>query len=737
MRRSSSRFSYSLSSLLVIGVVLMAFLFSSCDISLKIPRIPSLKKSAPKREFSDELARALLNIESAHVIAEEGKIFIHWDERFVEKEKVEETLNEVFTTFSSIAEKVSISISGEGDTAVQKIIARLLSFSDGQERVSYKAHITYEKTNSTLNGEFVFPSIYSKLITDDFVERQRELYTSRYRSTTDGSAEEVSFKELLFALAAYGSLPEEVQDQLVGTKEKLDDLLAISDASADLTISVSLDQAQKGIFSGSELDGLDKFYTINLFDEDGSVFSYDTLESGSTLLLTMEASPRDGNNLPPFTTALILKVTTISLKGAPFELYTIEDALHIAGERTIFVRFNTTFATPSVAEMVYGGTVHSIGREQTVVLPFDGVLSSNVNSVPSGHKNAGPIKRASEHVRLTIPSAVTVGVKGTMIVNSRRAANATKFQGHVTGSDYAVLHVEEGASLHVENQGELYALGFIEGTGEVTVHSGGTLHEGLFISSFRGGTASSKIEEKVFPFDQYTVSQIEVPLNIEAGGTYNAKSVVWASYKYHHGDLTLVGDGGIIQINNGAVKKVYDKNTGHNTLTLTGEGSLNNTSVQVGGIIASTLGRAILFDGTWHFVIQNGNQFTIKAKAALLPASSLTIKKGAKVVIQKGGELTIFNNGLTYVDDYNTYPNGETEHYYRNPVTLGYTANTPAKVDNRGTLIVEEEAGIAGVVGGSGVVTLDDKAIKEYEFYRVEGSADSAKAVAVSVVYPE
>jgi hypothetical protein len=500
MRRSSNKFYYSLSSLLVIGIVLMAFLFSSCDISLKIPRIPSLKKSAPKREFSDELARALLNIESAHVIAEEGKIFIHWDERFVEKEKVEETLNEVFTTFSSIAEKVSISISGEGDTAVQKIIARLLSFSDGQERVSYKAHITYEKTNSTLNGEFVFPSIYSKLITDDFVERQRELYTSRYRSTTDGSAEEVSFKELLFALAAYGSLPEEVQDQLVGTKEKLDDLLAISDASADLTISVSLDQAQKGIFSGSELDGLDKFYTINLFDEDGSVFSYDTLESGSTLLLTMEASPRDGNNLPPFTTALILKVTTISLKGAPFELYTIEDALHIAGERTIFVRFNTTFATPSVAEMVYGGTVHSIGREQTVVLPFDGVLSSNVNSVPSGHKNAGPIKRASEHVRLTIPSAVTVGVKGTMIVNSRRAANATKFQGHVTGSDYAVLHVEEGASLHVENQGELYALGFIEGTGEVTVHSGGTLHEGLFISSFRGGTASSKIEEEVFPF---------------------------------------------------------------------------------------------------------------------------------------------------------------------------------------------------------------------------------------------
>jgi hypothetical protein len=388
------------------------------------------------------------------------------------------------------------------------------------------------------------------------------------------------------------------------------------------------------------------------------------------------------------------------------------------------------------------------------VLPYEETLSSGINDIPKKldqdgnviHVTAGHITGSGGYVRLTVPEGITIDLKGRLVVNAKRAAYATKFQGHVTGKNYSVLNLDENSKINVEYRGELYALGFVEGEGEIEVESGGYVYEGMFISSFRGGTATSRIEEYVFPFDQFTVMQIESPLIINSGGNYIAKALVWVSSKYRSGDFALVGPSALFRLddaNGTTLDKSFDRDTGHVTFTFNGTGSINNGSVKVGSISASTTGRAIPFDGTWHFVVSAGSTLGIDAKVALLPGSSLTIESGAVVVVKEGtdeergwNELTIFSD-RSYQDGYNEYPNATVKNYYRKVPDLDYAFDSKARVLNSGTIEIEKNSGIAGHVTNSevGNISWHADAKKSYGFYIVEGSVDTANAKKITVTY--
>ena len=64
----------------------------------------------------------------------------------------------------------------------------------------------------------------------------------------------------------------------------------------------------------------------------------------------------------------------------------------------------------------------------------------------------------------------------------------------------------------------------------------------MFVKSFRGGTATSLVYSNVFPFDQYTVNNIEVDMIIHSGASYTAKALIYASSSYTTGEVKLVGN---------------------------------------------------------------------------------------------------------------------------------------------------------------------------------------------------
>ena len=754
--------------LLVFFVSLLLIFFSSCDLHITIP---SVKKPKKKSDLLTALKNQFTTIQGATITLSGDDIVFYFEDP-IDAEYLKTTMRSVFDKFTVVTDDWSISIKGtvySPQKVADELMKRIGEFSHiWEEEVSYSAQVTYKGYPFNLSGEFVFQDIHTKLLsTEKLAEFYRDAYLATHRSTIELRTEDVGFENatsVIKALSDHDRLLEISQDLLTAEKKHLEDLLgAIQNKATDeenqlisswryppksYIVEIPFtyfNNPKTDLLSYIDVEGLRQTHTLAFYDKDGNSETLYPSDGASTFIVYMEATPKN-DSVDPISGEVIIKIGSVSIKKKGTTLYTIEDAIEIAGYDEIFVRYNTSFASKDVAERVYGKSTHRIGSPTTVVLPYDGSLSSGVDDTP-GNDTAGPITRLKEYVRLTVPEGITISLKGRLVVNAKRAANATKFQGHVTGTNYSVLNLEENSTVNVEYRGELYALGFVEGEGTIEVESGGYVYEGLFISSFRGGTASSRIEEYVFPFDQFTVMQIESPLIINRGGNYIAKALLWVSSKYRTGDLALVGPSAIFRLDdtNGTVQKSFDRDSGHVTFTFNGNGSINNGSVQVGSISASTTGRAIPFDGTWHFVVSTASTLTIDAKVALLPGSSLTVKSGAAVVVKEGtgeekgrNELTIFSD-RSYQDGYNGYPNDTVKNYYRKTPDLSYSSTSKAEVRNFGTITIEKNSGIAGHVTNSGVgcISLHADAKRSYGFYIVEGSANTANAKKITVTYHE
>ena len=110
------------------------------------------------------------------------------------------------------------------------------------------------------------------------------------------------------------------------------------------------------------------------------------------------------------------------------------------------------------------------------------------------------------------------------------------------------------------------------------------------------------------------------------------------------------------------------------------------------------------------------------------------MRNNARVTVKSPNTFTIFK--WAYKDDYNNYPNAGITDYYRHQVELEYSAESEAYVINEGTLIIEKGAGIAGKVEGV-EPDIKEGALREYMFYRVEGSAKTALPVEYEVGYSQ
>ena len=139
----------------------------------------------------------------------------------------------------------------------------------------------------------------------------------------------------------------------------------------------------------------------------------------------------------------------------------------------------------------------------TLLIPFDeaGTLYTDA---PAAIRTAP----ASKPFRtLTMSEGSSITVNGAISLGGRYFAAAGSQQGRPVG-DYGYIKMADNSSITVKNGGNLYAWGFISGSGSVLAESGATVYEFYQIADFRGGTASSGMHHGVFPFSQYFVQNI-------------------------------------------------------------------------------------------------------------------------------------------------------------------------------------------------------------------------------------
>ena len=302
----------------------------------------------------------------------------------------------------------------------------------------------------------------------------------------------------------------------------------------------------------------------------------------------------------------------------------------------------------------------------TLLIPFDAAGTLYTDS-PAAIRTT-PASKAFR--TLTMSEGTSITVNGAISLGGRYFAAGGSQQGRPVG-DYGYIKMADNSSITVKNGGNLYAWGFISGSGSVLAESGATVYEFYQIADFRGGSASSNMGNKVFPFSQYFVQNIEVPLTLNAGANEKVFSGVYAMSTTYTTSINFIGNNGMFKVVSGSFTKDYDEKTDRLVLSVNGKAELNTLSLKLAGMSVNSASYVLPITNNISINIQSGN-VTINQDTALLAGVEVSITDGADLTVSSGKNVYIYDG-----DEWNS------DNFVWGPCKFKSVAYAPGKAYNR------------------------------------------------------
>ena len=306
------------------------------------------------------------------------------------------------------------------------------------------------------------------------------------------------------------------------------------------------------------------------------------------------------------------------------------------GDAVTYARANGQSRITLAADGSISGT-YTIPAGITLLIPFD-AAGTLYTDAPEAIRTT-PASKAFR--TLTMSEGTSITVNGAISLGGRYYAAAGGGQGCSVG-DYGYIKMAGNSSITVKNGGNLYAWGFISGSGSVLAESGATVYEFYQIADFRGGSASSAMGNKVFPFSQYFVQNIEVPLTLNAGANEKVYTGVYAMRNTYTTSINFIGNSGMFKVESGSFTKDYDEKTDRLVFTVNGEAALNTLSLKLAGADVNSANYVLPITNNITINIQSGN-VTINQDAALLAGVEVNIAEGAGLTVAKGKNIYIYD----------------------------------------------------------------------------------------------
>ena len=340
---------------------------------------------------------------------------------------------------------------------------------------------------------------------------------------------------------------------------------------------------------------------------------------------------------------------------------------------------------PATIALVSSGAIagsYTIPSGVTLLIPFDEAKTCYTTTpAPTTSQEGAKVFRT-----LTMSEGASLTVNGAISVGGQYYAAPGGGQGRIVGP-YGYIKMESGSTIDVKSGGALYAWGFVSGSGAVTVQSGGSVYEWYQILDFRGGSASSEMGNKVFPFSQYAVQNVEVPLTLHAGASETVYTAVYAMRKINPTSIPFIGDNGMFKLTSGSLTKAYDGATDRIIYTINGEAELNSLNLKLAGASVSSSSYVLPLTNNMTINLVTGSKLTINQTAALLPGVETTIAKDAELVVSSGKSIYIYDrdewiaNAYTCKGNFCAVGYAPGKNYNRSVKDL-----IDAKVDVNGTL---------------------------------------------------
>ena len=312
-------------------------------------------------------------------------------------------------------------------------------------------------------------------------------------------------------------------------------------------------------------------------------------------------------------------------------------------------------------------------KQSTVILSKSGTYDKS-STVPSGMTLLIPFDDANtvyttapEYVQteetpvayrtLTLKSGASITVNGSISVSGKHFTATTAFCNKPTGP-YGHIKTEAGSKITLNSGANLYAWGYITGDGEVIANSGSKVYEYFQITDWRGGSALSKMEgnkQKVFPFSQYYVQNIEAPLTLKSGAD---------EYTYLSLTAKIIGDktttkattvhfvghsGAMFNMSAGSeFTKRYIPSQDRISFKTKGNVALQSisltvsTGVGIGNQTVNSADYVLPINNNVSLEIISGTA-TISQDLSLQPGVNVTIDEGAEMKVSKGYKLYIYD----------------------------------------------------------------------------------------------
>ena len=381
---------------------------------------------------------------------------------------------------------------------------------------------------------------------------------------------------------------------------------------------------------------------------------------------------------------------------------------------------------PAIITLAESGKItgnYTIPSTVTLLIPFDEAKTC-YTSTPTAITST-PAAKPFRTLTMAAGSSLTLANGAAISIGGQYYAASGGQQGRIVGP-YGYIKMESGSAITVQSGASLYAWGFISGSGSVTVESGGSVYEWYQVLDFRGGSASSAMGNEVFPFNQYAVQNVEVPLTLHAGASETVYTAVYAVRKINPTSIPFIGDKGMFNIVSGSLTKAYDGATDRIIYTINGEAELNSLNLKLAGMSVSSSSYVLPLTNNMTINLTTGSRLTINQTAALLPGVEVSIAKDAELVVSSGKSIYIYD-----VDEWGGYCGGYSQQFIPVVYAPGRTGSraplADVKVDVNGTLTAiggiyttQSGADICSSAG-TGVYSQQGAPGKETKTYQYDG----------------
>lgn len=360
-----------------------------------------------------------------------------------------------------------------------------------------------------------------------------------------------------------------------------------------------------------------------------------------------------------------------------------------------------SFTSDKTVILAANGTLPALDNNQSYTIPSGVTLLIPYNSAHTLHTTK-PATTDATHVTpsayrtLTMASGANLTVKGSLSLSGTVSAKFGS-NGRPHGP-LGYIKMNSGSSITVD--GNLYAWGYIYGSGSVTVNSGATVYECFQIMDYRGGDGTTQVVNKkdtyhVFPMSQYYVQNIEVPLTLHAGAKeYGFMAVTVTLAGIQTAEVPFIGASGesvMFQVSKGYLTKDYDETADRLIVDVYGDVNLNSYSISikvslVGSITIDSADYVLPVTQNLTVNVKSGSNLAISQDIALLPEAEVNIEEGAKCTLASGKKIVVYD-----LDDWAGYCGSTSMPFFSLPYAPGRakpTVSVRGKLTKDATLLV-------------------------------------------------